>query len=154
MLEKIDHINIVVSDLENARNFFITLGFAETHSAELSGDWISSIVGLKEVRARYIALSFPGSETSIELIKYFSPASPLEDGLAQANRPGYRHLAFAVKGIETIVKDLRGKGVSFLGDIQTFPATGKKLVYFRGPEGILLELAEYPETSPESEIQL
>ena len=149
MLERIDHINIVVSDLESARDFFTTLGFSEIHSAELSGEWISSIVGLKGVRAEYIALSFQNSPTSIELIKYFSPESKAEDGLAQANRPGYRHIAFAVKNIEEMVNRLRAKGISFLSDIQTFPATGKKLVYFCGPEGILLELAEYPEKKSE-----
>jgi catechol 2,3-dioxygenase-like lactoylglutathione lyase family enzyme len=56
---------------------------------------------------------------------------------------GIRHIAFEVDDIETLVSSLQQDGVAFFGDVQTYPATGKKLVYFHGPEGIILEFAQY-----------
>jgi len=144
MIERLDHINIVVSDLEKAKAFFLLLGFQEDDSAELSGDWISSIVGLRDVRARYVALSLPGSNTHIELIEYRSPGSERDPQLSSANQIGFRHLALTVDDIAAEVRRLTEAGIKFLSSVQTYEKTGKKLVYFYGPDGILFELAEYP----------
>lgn len=144
MLERLDHINIVVSRLEEAREFFLRLGFVERDQAELAGDWISAIVGLKDVQARYVALELPGSVTRVELIEYLSPPTEADPAIGRANRLGFRHLAFAVPDIEAEVARLQAEGISFLSEIKTFAKTGKKLVYFYGPDSILLELAEYP----------
>ena len=144
MIERLDHINIVVSDLEKTKAFFLLLGFQEDDSAELSGDWISSIVGLRDVRARYVALSLPGSNTNIELIEYESPGSERDPQLSNANQIGFRHLALTVDDIAAEVRRLTQAGIEFLSSVQTYEKTGKKLVYFYGPDGILFELAEYP----------
>ena len=141
---RLDHLNIVVSDLDAAAAFFRLLGFVEEDRAELGGAWLSAVVGLPAVRAEYIALRLPGSATRLELIAYRHPPSPLSAGIADANRIGFRHLALAVDDIAAEVARLQAAGVEFLSEIQTFPASGKKLVYFPGPDGILLELAEYP----------
>jgi len=63
--------------------------------------------------------------------------------LSKANQIGFRHIAFQVENIEEIVENLKGKGVEFVSSIQSYPKTGKRLVYFLGPDGILLELAQY-----------
>jgi catechol 2,3-dioxygenase-like lactoylglutathione lyase family enzyme len=73
MLKKINHINVVVSDLDEAKAFFVQLGFAVGDESELSGKWISSIVALTNVRARYLTLKLPGTETNLELIEYVTP---------------------------------------------------------------------------------
>ena len=143
MLKKIDHINIVVSDLEKATDFFCRLGFSVVHQGDLEGAWIASIVNLKEVRASYVQLSFRNSGVHIELLKYFTPPSPEIQRTSIPNQIGIRHIAFEVEDIETIVSNLKDEGITFFGDIQTYPATGKKLVYFYGPDGIILELSEY-----------
>jgi len=145
MILRPDHINIVVSDINQARDFFLQLGFTEIDRAQLTGAWIDSIVDLKNVDAEYIALEFPGSATRLELIHYSSPQSSTDPNISQANQTGFRHLAFAVKDIDTEVARLKAKGVIFLSDITVFEKSGKKLVYFYGPDGILLEFAEYPE---------
>ncbi len=65
MLKRINHVNIVVNNLEETKAFFIQLGFEIGDESELSGEWISSIVGLPDVNASYVALSLPGTETNL-----------------------------------------------------------------------------------------
>ena len=144
MLKKIDHVNIVVSDLEAAMDFFHQLGFTIEHQGDLQGEWISSIVNLPDVIASYVQLALPNSMVKIELIKYASPPSPDIELDNMPNKVGIRHIAFAVEDIEALVSGLRKDGIQFFGEIQTYPETGKKLVYFYGPDGIILELAQYP----------
>jgi catechol 2,3-dioxygenase-like lactoylglutathione lyase family enzyme len=143
MLKKINHINMVVSNLDEAKSFFIQLGFTVGDESELSGEWISSIVDLTDVRARYATLKLPGTETSLELIEYASPPSERDLNMGKANQMGFRHIAFEVENIDDIVQDLKDKGIKFISSVHTYPKTGKRLVYFWGPDGILLELAQY-----------
>ncbi|HQH28504.1 MAG TPA: VOC family protein, partial [Oligoflexia bacterium] len=126
------------------RNFFTMLGFDATEPAELSGDWISSIVGLESVSARYLVLSRPGSDVTIELLQYENPPSGSDAAISKANQIGFRHIAFQVEDIEAVVSQLKDRGVKFQSGIHVYARTGKKLVYFCGPDGILLELAQYP----------
>ncbi len=143
MLKKINHVNIVVSNLDKAKTFFIQLGFTVGDESDLSGEWISDIVGLKNVNARYATLALPGTETNLELIEYKSPKSTQDPDMHKANQIGFRHIAFEVENIEDVVCRLKDKGIKFISPIQTYPKTGKRLVYFWGPDNILLELAQY-----------
>lgn len=142
MIKHIDHINIVVRDLEKAKQFFADLGFIVIKEGRLDGEWIDKIVHLSQVKADYIALAIPGTQTSLELITYYSPEGEKEEKLSVPNQIGYRHMALQVEGIEKIVSELKKKGVTFFSEIQTYNVT-KKLCYFLGPEGIIIELAEY-----------
>ncbi len=145
MIQQIDHINIVVSDLDGATRFFLDLGFEKMTASRLSGRQMTTVTGLADIEAEYVALSLPGADTHLELIQYFSPPGGKDPELSKANRLGFRHLAFSVDDIETVVQMLKAKGVEFVSDIQTWKKTGKKLVYFYGPDDILLELAQYPQ---------
>jgi catechol 2,3-dioxygenase-like lactoylglutathione lyase family enzyme len=143
MINRMDHLNLVVSDLEQAKRFFLLLGFTEGISAELDAGFLEKVTGIAKASGRFVALHHPGSNLSLELLK-FDRTQPAESGLGQADRIGLRHLAFAVTDIEDEVLRLKAEGVHFLGEIQTWEKTGKRLVYFHGPDGILLELAQYP----------
>ena len=143
MFKKIDHVNIVVSSLDTTKAFFIQLGFEVGDESELSGEWISSIVGLPDAKARYVTLSLPGTETNLELIEYATPPSEQDPNMDRANQIGFRHIAFEVDNIEDEVCRLKEKGIKFLSAIHTYPKTGKRLVYLWGPDRILLELAQY-----------
>lgn len=143
MMKKIDHVNIVVRDLASARDFFCKLGFTVTHEGDLAGEWISSIVGLADVRASYVQLSLGNTDCRLELIAFDNPPSPTATAENRPHHIGIRHIAFEVDDIETLVARLRGDGVRFFSAVQTYPATGKKLVYCYGPEGIILEFAQY-----------
>ena len=144
MITRIDHLNIVVSDLEKAKEFFLLLGCTEGISSELDTGFLTKLTGIRCAGGRFVALHHPGSNLSIELLK-FDDAAAADETIGQANRIGLRHLAFAVSDIEAEVQRLRSHGVEFIGEIQTWERTGKKLIYFTGPDGILLEFAQYPE---------
>jgi len=140
--KKIDHLNIVVQDLEAARNFFTDLGFIILTKGRLEGAWIDKIVNLPDVQADYIALALPNTQTNIELIKYYSPEGERDPKLSLPNQIGFRHIALEVQGIEEVVAELKVKGITVFSDVQVYNES-KKLCYFLGPEGIILELAEY-----------
>lgn len=143
MIARMDHINIVVSDLEEAKRFFFLLGFSEGISSELDSGFLEKVTGLQGVSGCFAALHHPGSGVAIELLKFDTPAGS-DDLIGRADRIGLRHLAFAVTDIEAEVQRLEEHGVRFIGRIQTWEKTGKKLIYFYGPDRILLEFAQYP----------
>jgi catechol 2,3-dioxygenase-like lactoylglutathione lyase family enzyme len=142
ILKKIDHINIVVQDLEAAKNFFLNLGFIVLRQGILEGEWIDKMVNLPQVKAEHITLTIPQTQTNLELIKYYTPEGQDDPQVSMPNHMGFRHMALEVKDIESAVWDLKQKGISFFGDIQMYN-NAKKLCYFLGPEGIILELDEY-----------
>lgn len=146
MISRIDHLNIVVSDLEQARAFFALLGFTEGLGATLDPEFLTRLTGIDGAQGRFVTLHHPGSPTTIELLQ-FDAGSGTDPRLGRADRIGLRHLAFAVADIDAAVARLGAAGATFLSDIQTWEKTGKRLVYLYGPDGILLELAEYPQSA-------
>jgi len=145
MIRKIDHINISVTDIEETKRFFTELlGFETEKEGYLEGPWMDATVGLKDVKARYAKLTIPGTETSIELIRYYNPKGDKDPEMHQANRIGFRHIAFEVKDIDRVYRKLQNAGVRLFSDIQTYNVK-KRLCYFYGPDDIILELAEYEE---------
>lgn len=144
---EIDHINIVVSDLETSIRFFEALGFIVKDNAPLEGEWISNIVGLRDVKARYAKLQLPDDKTFLELIQYYTPIGKADPDIAKPNQIGFRHMAFRVENIEDLVKQAKNSGAQFFSDIITYERTGKKLIYFTGPDNIVLEFAQYPENA-------
>ena len=143
MIARIDHLNIVVSDLEQSKGFFLLLGFSEGLSAELDSAFLEALSGIAGTRGRFVTLHHPGANVALELLQ-FDRDGGADPGLGRADRIGLRHLAFAVTDIDATVKRLMEHGVEFLSPVQTWHHTGKRLVYCHGPDGILLELAEYP----------
>ena len=143
MIARIDHLNIVVSDLAQATGFFRLLGFNEGLGADLDSSFLEALTGIAGARGRFVTLRHPASNVAIELLQFAldAGADPL---LGRADRLGLRHLAFAVTDIDATVAALAAHGVRFLSPVQTWRHTGKRLVYCYGPDGILLELAEYP----------
>ncbi|MCH7949569.1 MAG: VOC family protein [Candidatus Dadabacteria bacterium] len=151
MIQSIDHINIVVSDLERSVKFYTELlGFKKTNSAHLEGDWIESIVGIKGVVADVAFIVAPAGEPRIELLCY---KSPIGDSLPQnslANTVGLRHIALRVDDIYEMAGRLKNAGVKLLSEPVTVPTTvvthdagHKMLCYFHDPDGVLLEITEY-----------
>jgi catechol 2,3-dioxygenase-like lactoylglutathione lyase family enzyme len=93
--------------------------------------------------AAYVKLTLPGDSTSLELIQFKNPPSTKIPNPGKANTQGLRHLAFRVADIEKAVSFLKTQGIEPFSSIQEYAPASKKLVYFKGPEGILLELAQY-----------
>lgn len=143
MITRIDHLNIVVSDLAEARAFFALLGFSEGLGSELDQAFLQRLTGISGARGRFVTMHHPGSNVTIELL-HFDADSGADPQLGRADRIGLRHLAFAVEDIDAVVARLTEAGVKCLSPVQCWEKTGKRLVYLHGPDGILLELAEYP----------
>lgn len=141
---RIDHVGINVNDLAAAKAFFLELGFELEGEGSLEGAWLDRIVGLNDVKTSFAFFRVPGgqpSQANIELIKYHRPLD--ENGIQQtyANTLGIRHIAIAVEDIEAVVARLKKCGADTFSDIQDYEGI-YKLCYIRGPEGIILELAE------------
>jgi len=150
-MDGIDHVNIVVSDLNRSVNFYThVLGLVETRRAHLKGDWIEAVVGLSGVVADVVYLEPAQGGLRIELLQYTSPQGPNPPECSFANTVGLRHIAFRVKNIEEIADRLTEAGYPPMSPptpvpqrVITHDAGHKVLCYFRDPDGVLLELAEY-----------
>ena len=151
MLEQIDHVNIVVTDLELMVAFYRdVLGFTITKRVTISGPWVDATVGLHNAIGEVVYLELPAGPR-VELIRYVQPAGANPSGLDLSNTRGLRHLAFRVTDIDSVAATLNRAGVQPLSAVQTVPdsqvtyagGVRKRLVYFRDPEGNLLELCEY-----------
>ena len=140
-MQRIDHVGIVVNDLAAATEFFIDLGLEVHGEGELEGQWLDQIVGLNTVKTAYVFLGAAGSQASIELIKFYSPTDEMGIQQSAANTLGIRHVAFVVDDIEAVVAKLKTKGSELIGEVTRYE-NSFKLCYLRGPEGIILELAE------------
>lgn len=140
-IQKTDHIGIVVNDLPAAKAFFLDLGLELQGEAEVEGKWVDRVVGLTNVRSSIAVLRPPDGGSNIELIKYNNPSVEQEIQLPMANTSGIRNIAFTVDDIEAVVTQLKNKGMEIFGEIQQYEES-YKLCYIRGPEGIILMLAE------------
>ena len=100
------------------------------------------VVGLEGVRADIAIMQTPDGNGRLELTKFHSPSNQGDNRHAPAaNTPGIRHVAFAVEDIDAVVADLRAPGAELLGELERYEDS-YRLYYVRGPEGIIIELAE------------
>ena len=137
----IDHIGINVEDLKTAKSFFTDLGFKVVGEMEMQGELVDRVTGLKGVKDDIVMLQAPDGQLNLELVKFHHPVD--EAGLQPvlANTLGLRHLCFEVEDLKGIVANLQTKGHELVGEIQQYKDSWK-LCYVRGPEGIIIELAE------------
>lgn len=140
-INSIDHVGIVVSDLPAAKEFFVRCGFELQWEGELEGEMVDRICGLDQVRSAVVFMSPPVGQTKLELIKFYQPTGVESDLQVASNTLGIRHIAFTVKDIDGVVQNLKEHGTELISDVQNYENI-YKLCYIRGPEGIILELAE------------
>jgi catechol 2,3-dioxygenase-like lactoylglutathione lyase family enzyme len=140
-IHRIDHVGVVVNDLPAAKAFFLDFGLEMLGEGKVEGEWVERIIGLQDVKVEFVMLQTPDGEANIELVKFHTPSD--EKGMQRplANTLGIRHIAFVVEDIEAIVAKLKKNGTELFGEIQNYE-NAYKLCYVRGPEGIILELAE------------
>ena len=140
-IHRIDHVGVVVNDLPAAKAFFLDFGLEMLGEGKVEGEWVERIIGLQDVKVDFVMLRTPDGEANIELVKFHKPLDEKGVQPSMANLLGIRHICFAVEDIEALVAKLKKKGAGLFGEIQTYENT-YKLCYVRGPEGIILELAE------------
>jgi catechol 2,3-dioxygenase-like lactoylglutathione lyase family enzyme len=137
----IDHIGINVLDLDAAKAFFTDLGFTIAGESSMEGELLDKVIGLKNAQTEFVMLQAPDGQLNIEVIKYHHPVDSEGIRVLPANTLGMRHLCFEVDDVEEIIASLKQKGHELVGELQTYENVWK-LCYIRGPEGIIVELAE------------
>jgi catechol 2,3-dioxygenase-like lactoylglutathione lyase family enzyme len=140
-VRRLEHVGVVFDDLEAATGFFLDLGLEREGATTVEGEWVDNIVGLRDVRADVVIVRTPDGSGKLELTKFHTPADTRGPQAAAANRLGIRHILFAVDGLDEIVDKLRDKGFNLVGKVQDYEGLFR-LCYIRGPEGIIVELAE------------
>lgn len=140
-VRRIDHIGINVENLSAVKDFFLDLGLKVQGEMEMKGELVDKVTGLTDVRDTMVMLGTSDGEAMIELVKYHHPVD--ENGIRQSfsNTLGMRHICFAVEDVEALVAKLQMKGAELVGEMQNYKNI-YKLCYIRGPEGIIVELAE------------
>ena len=141
MIQRMDHVGIVVDDLAAATAFFIELGLELQGEATVEGGLVDRVVGLEGVRADIAMLETPDGHGRLELTKFHAPSGRGGDGHAPANTPGIRHLAFIVDDVDAVLARLRAHGAELVGEVERYEDR-YRLCYVRGPEGIIVEFAE------------
>ncbi|MFC9255307.1 VOC family protein [Amycolatopsis thailandensis] len=137
---KLEHVGVVVHDLEAAKAFFTALGLELEGEVSLKGDTVDRLTGLDDVRTDLAMMRTPDGHGGLELIKY---QAPRRDGHSRVpmNTPGIRHFVFSVEDIEEVLERLRSHGGELVGELVQYEDS-YRLCYVRGPEGITVELAE------------
>ena len=144
MLRNPDHVTIAVADAARAIEFFALLGFEEQHVATIDGGEPAKYMGMPDMKAQHITLVLEGREPRFEIqLLEFTPTPGDDPGLHPTNlrERGFNHLAFRVDDIDAVLPRLRARGAELVGEVERY-GRNIRLCYVRGPEGIIVELAE------------
>jgi catechol 2,3-dioxygenase-like lactoylglutathione lyase family enzyme len=141
-IPRLDNVLIVVDDLEAAKAFFVELGMELEGETQVEGPFVDATVGLSGVRADITMLRPPDGHGGVELTKFHTPpAIRSEPEIAPANTLGIRRIMFEVDDIDDVVTRLRGHGAELVGEMAQYEDS-YRLCFVRGPEGIIIGLAE------------
>ena len=141
-LKRMDNVLIVVDDLEAVKAFFFELGMELEGEMTVEGRWVDLVVGLENVRCEIATLRTPDGHGRLELDKFHTPAAiGAEPKNAPVNTLGIRRIMFAVDDIEGVVARLRAHGAELVGEVAQYEDK-YRLCFIRGPEGIIIGLAE------------
>ncbi len=135
------HIGLVVEDLDETVRFLSLLGFDCSKPSVFDGDWIDRIIGLEDARVEVVMARGPDGSDVFEVVRFHSPAAAAHEPTPAANRPGLRHVLFTVDDVRAVVDRVREAGWDTVGEIVDYENTFL-LCYVRGPEGLIVELAE------------
>jgi catechol 2,3-dioxygenase-like lactoylglutathione lyase family enzyme len=140
-IQRMEHVGIVVDDLAAATAFFVELGLELQGEGSVEGGWVDRVVGLEGVRVDYAMVETLDGHGRLELITFHAPPAQGGDRHAPSNTLGIRHVAFRVDDIDAAVARVRARGAELVGEVERYQDS-YRLCYVRGPEGIIVELAE------------
>jgi catechol 2,3-dioxygenase-like lactoylglutathione lyase family enzyme len=136
-----EHIGIVVDDLEAGIEFFTRIGLELSGRTAVEGEVVDRIIGLEGASSDLAFLKTPDGHGTIELTRFRSPQYEGEAAAEPSHAPGIRHILFAVDDIDAAVAGVRELGYELVGGLEQYE-TSYRLCYVRGPAGIIVELAE------------
>ncbi|WP_324590157.1 VOC family protein [Citricoccus sp.] len=140
-IQRLENVGIVVEDLTAVRDFFVALGLSVEGEASVEGDWVDRTVGLEDVRSDIVMLVTPDGHGRLELQHYRHPAARDAARDAPPNTHGLHRVAFGVDDVDAAVRTAVDGGARLLGDIVRYE-DAYRICYLRGPEGIIVMLAE------------
>ncbi|MET8464420.1 VOC family protein [Micromonospora zamorensis] len=141
-IQRMDNVLIVVEDLDAVIAFFVELGMELEGRGPVEGRWVERVIGVDDVRQEVAMLRTPDGQGKVELAMFHTPKAISPDPRdAPANTLGLRRIMFAVDDIEDVVARLRARGADLVGELERYEDIFR-LCYVRGPEGIIVGLAE------------
>ena len=140
-LKRMDNVGIVVEDLDRTIHFFQELGLRLEGRAMIEGEWSGRVTGLTDQRVEIAMMCTPDGHSRIELSRFLAPAVIADHRNAPVNALGYLRVMFAVDDIDETLDRLRTLGAQVVGEVVQYQET-YRLCYIRGPEGILIGLAQ------------
>jgi len=139
---RLDHVSVVVDDLDSAIDFFTTLGMTVEGKAPIEGPWVDRVNGIENIRVDIVMMRTPDGHGRLELTKFRNPKLvDLEPAIAPPNALGLRSVMFAVESVDDTVARLRAVGGELIGEVVQYEDK-HRLCYMRGPAGIIVSLAE------------
>jgi catechol 2,3-dioxygenase-like lactoylglutathione lyase family enzyme len=140
-LLRMDNIGIVVESLDAAVAFFTELGLTLEGRGRIEGEWAGRITGLGDQRVEVAMMVTPDGHSRLELSRFLSPAVVADHRTAPVNALGYLRAMFTVSDIDDVIARLRAHGGALVGEVVQYE-NAYRLCYLRGPEGLLIGLAE------------
>lgn len=140
-VKRMDNVGIVVEDLDAAIEFFTELGLDLEGRAPLEGDWADRVTGLHGMRVDIAMMRTPDGHSRLELSRFLAPPVLADHRAAPVNALGYLRVMFTVDDIDATLVRLVKRGAKLVGEVVQYENT-YRLCYVRGPEGILIGLAE------------
>jgi len=140
-VKRMDNVGIVVEDLDAAIEFFIELGLTLEGRAPIEGEWASRITGLPGMRVEIAMMRTPDGHSRLELSRFLAPPVSADHRAAPVNALGYLRVMFAVEDIDDTLARLAKRGATLVGEVVEYENV-YRLCYIRGPEGILIGLAQ------------
>ena len=147
-VKRMDNVGIVVEDLDAAIEFFTELGLNLEGRAPIEGDWADGVTGLHKQRVEIAMMRTPDGHSRLELSRFIAPKVVADHRSAPVNSLGYLRVMFTVEDIDDTLARLTLRGAELVDKVVQYEET-YRLCYIRGPEGILIGLAEElgPQTS-------
>jgi catechol 2,3-dioxygenase-like lactoylglutathione lyase family enzyme len=140
-VRRMDNVGIVVEDLDAAIAFFAELGLELEGRAPVEGDWADGVTGLRGMRAEIAMMRTPDGHGRMELSRFLAPPVVADHRDAPVNALGYLRVMFTVEDIDDTLGRLRARGAEVVGEVARY-GDAYRLCYIRGPEGILIGLAQ------------
>lgn len=138
---RMDNMGIVVESLDEVISFFIELGLRLEGRAMIEGEWTGRITGLGDQRVEVAMMVTPDNHSRLELSRFITPPVIADHRNAPVNSFGYLRAMFTVSDINELVERLKKHGAQLVGDVVRYE-NSYRLCYIRGPEGLLIGLAE------------
>jgi len=140
-IKRMDNVGIVVESLDAAISFFAELGLELEGRTIVEGEWAGRVTGLRDQRVEIAMMRTPDGHGRLELSRFLTPPVVADHRDAPVNALGYLRVMFAVEDIDDTLGRLRKRGAQLVGEVVRYE-DAYRLCYIRGPEGLLIGLAE------------